>query len=94
MISSLASAVWQYCANKKIELRYHTTIGKTNSRFIQSNFTSFSNIRSFPDSVPRQESISEEKKEEADTVASPVVKERKQSFVPFRNDGSLDYDGK
>lgn len=57
-------------------------------------FTSFSNIRSFPDSVPRQESISEEKKDEAETVAVSVAKERKQSFVPFRNDGSLDYDGK
>lgn len=64
-----------------------------------------SNIRSFPEtpsSLPRQESISEEKKHDdaddqaaatGDTVGTSTT-HRKQSFVPFRNDGSLDYDGK
>lgn len=54
-----------------------------------------SNIRSFPESTPRQDSISHEKKDDDEIPtqsATTIAKERKQSFVPFRTDGSLDYD--
>lgn len=57
----------------------------------------YSNTRSFPDASSRNQAVVDasttSKKDETETP--PVQpKEKKDSFVPYRKDGSLDYDGK
>lgn len=55
----------------------------------------FSNVRSFPDTSNQAvvDAAPNSKKDETETPAA-LPKEKKDSFVPYRKDGSLDYDGK
>lgn len=60
-------------------------------------FTNSSNTRSFPDASSRNQAVADaaptNKKDEIETP-SVLPKEKKDTFLPYRKDGSLDYDGK
>lgn len=65
--------------------------------FLKCSLNNYSNTRSFPDASARNQAVVDaapnSKKDEIETP--PVqAKEKKDSFVPYRKDGSLDYDGK
>lgn len=56
----------------------------------------YSNTRSFPDASSRNQAVADatpiNKKDETET-SHVLPKEKKDTFVPYRKDGSLDYDG-